>query len=359
MNQLDTIAVFCPNLVGDTVMATPAFRALRSGFPQARIVAVVRSHVAPTLDGGPWFDAVIPFAPKGNRVEQRTRAVIGALRKEQPDLAVLFPNSLRSAWMAWASGARRRVGYARGGRSLLLTDRLTPLRGPDGTFTPTPIVDTYLDLARAVGCEGDGPRLELYTTPMDEAAADHAWGRLGLTRWHPVVCLNTGGAFGPAKSWPVEHFAALARRLVDERGLSVLVLCGPSERDAARKIADLAQRSAVASLADEPSSIGLSKACVRRSALLITTDSGPRHFAAGFDVPVLSLFGPTHIEWTRTHFGKALHLHHPVPCGPCQKPTCLQQHHRCLRDLPPDAVFRAAARMLDGVGLGVERTEAV
>ncbi|WP_435017007.1 lipopolysaccharide heptosyltransferase II [Tundrisphaera sp. TA3] len=354
-----SIAVFCPNLVGDTVMATPAFRAIRAGFPEARIAAVVRSHVAPTLGGGPWFDEIIPFAPKGKRPEERTWAVVGRLRKHRPDLAVLFPNSLRSAWMAVATGARRRVGYARGGRSLLLTDRLTPLRGADGKYIPTPIVDDYLGLARAVGCPGDGPRLELFTTPDDEAAADRAWGRLGLPRSRPVVCLNTGGAFGPAKSWPVEHFAAVARRLVDERGLSVLVVCGPSERDAARAIVANAERFAVTSLADEPLGIGLTKACVRRSALMITTDSGPRHFGVGFDIPVLSLFGPTHIAWTLTHHGKSLHLHHPVPCGPCQRPICVETHHRCLRDLAPDAVYRAATRMLDGIGLGVERTEAV
>ena len=85
---------------------------------------------------------------------------------------------------------------------------------------------------------------------------------------------------------------------------------------------------------------------MRRSALMITTDSGPRHFAAAFDVPVISLFGPTHIAWTRTYHPHAVHLFHPVPCGPCQKPVCPLGHHRCMTELTPDAVFRAAVRML-------------
>ena len=354
-----TILVFCPNLVGDTVMATPAFRALRSGHPGARMVAVIKPNLAPTVEGGPWFDDIIGFDPKSRRSNERSGAVLRRLHEEKADLAVLFPNSFRSALMAWRSGARRRVGYARGGRGFLLTDRLTPPRDGRGAYKPTPIIDYYREIARSLGCEGDGPRLELYTTPADEAAADRAWGRLGLATEGKVVCFNTGGAFGPAKSWPEAHFATLARRLVDRSDVSVLVVSGPAEREAARSIVARAGRGRVVSLADEPLGIGLTKACIRRSTLLVTTDSGPRHFGTGFDIPVITLFGPTHIDWTLTYHPKALHLHHPVPCGPCQRPTCLERHHRCLEDLSPSSVHAAVARILEGHSFAGERIEAV
>ena len=354
-----TILVFCPNLIGDTVMATPAFRALRSGFPDARTVAVVKPKVAPTLEGAPWFDRTIAFDPRSSRTDERTRAVLGRLKGERADLAVLFPNSFRSAFLAWRAGAGRRIGYARGGRGWLLTDRIEPPRDERGAFRIAPIVDYYREIPRRLGSEGDGPRLELFTTAADEAAADRAFERLGLSPSAPVVTLNTGGAFGPAKSWPEGHFATLARRLRDELGVGVLVVCGPGERDAARSIVLQADREGVVSLADEPLSIGLTKACIRRSSLLVTTDSGPRHFAAAFGVPALSLFGPTHIAWTLTYHPGAVHLHHPVPCGPCQRPTCPERHHRCLVDLSPDAVFRAARRMLAGGPARAERVEAV
>ena len=354
-----TILVFCPNLVGDTVMATPAFRALRSGFPDARMVAVVKPKVAPTLDGAPWFDDRIGFDPRSRRPEERGRSVLRRLKVERTDLAVLFPNSFRSALMAWRAGAKRRVGYARGGRGFLLTDRLTPPRDPRGAYKPSPIVDYYSELPRRLGIEVDGPRLELFTTPEDEANADRAWDRLGLSRSRRVVCLNTGGAFGPAKSWPEAHFADLARRLVDESDVDVLVVCGPGEREAARSIVAQAGRPNVVSLADEPLGIGLTKACIRRSSLLVTTDSGPRHFATGFDVPAITLFGPTHIDWTLTYHPKSLHLHHPLPCGPCQRPTCPERHHRCLRDLGPESVHAAAVGLLQGLGIGKERIQAV
>src|SRR5207248_5111138 len=129
------------------------------------------------------------------------------------------------------------------------------------------------------------------------------------------------------------------------RGGGVLVLCGPGERDLARQIVARARRPGVTSLADVPLSLGLTKACVRRADLLITTDSGPRHFAAAFDRPVVTLFGPTHIAWTETYHPKAIHLQKRVDCGPCQQRVC-PLDHRCMRLLTPAEVFNAAVELL-------------
>ncbi len=344
------IAVFAPNLIGDTVMATPTLRALRAGFPDSEISVVIKPHVAPTLDAAPWIDRILPFAPKAKNPEHRSRALLKHLKSNHYDLAVLLPNSFRSALMAYLGNIPRRVGYARGGRGLLLTDRILPTKDDRGKFVPTPIVGYYLALAQLLKCPVESQRLELFTTESDEAIADKTWNRLGLQGCRPIVCLNTGGAFGPAKSWPTGHFATLAKRLVEEADASVLVVCGPGERDSAREIVSKANHERVVSLADEPMSLGLTKACVKRSDLMITTDSGPRHFAAAFGVPVVSLFGPTHIAWTRTYHPHAVHLRQPVPCGPCQQGTCPLGHHKCMVDLSPESVFQAARKLLDRTG---------
>ncbi|MFI5457871.1 MAG: lipopolysaccharide heptosyltransferase II [Isosphaerales bacterium] len=341
------IAVFCPNLIGDTVMATPTLRAFRGGFPGATIAGVIKTRVAPTLEGTPWFDELIRFDPNATDRSERTMPVVRRLRRGRFDVAVLLPNSFRSALIAWLADIPRRVGYVRSARGFLLTDRLHAARDASGRRLPTPVLESYLQLARRLGCPVDSVQIELATTMDDEAAADQAWRALGLKAGERVVCFNTGGAFGPAKSWPTQHFAVLARRLAGEADVPILVLCGPDERGAAREIVQLAGHPRVVSLADQPLGIGLTKACVRRSALLITTDSGPRHFAAAFNTPVITLFGPTHIAWTRTYHPHAWHLFHPVPCGPCQRPVCPEGHHRCMRELSPESVFRTALRALE------------
>jgi heptosyltransferase-2 len=347
------LAIFLPNWVGDAVMATPALRALRTRYPDAHLVGVLRPNVAGVLEGSPWLDSLLFLDTKGPW-GQRWPAVAWRLRRYRPELAVLFPNSFRTGIVAWLGGCRRRIGYRRYGRDLFLTDGLDPLRGPNGKRTPSPVLDAFNKLAEAAGCPNPGHQMELFTTPADESAADALWQREGLHRFREVICLNSGGAFGSAKHWPNEHFAALARRLADERGSGVLVLCGPAERDLARHIASLACRPSVRTAAESSPSLGLTKACIRRADLLITTDSGPRHFAAAFDRPVVSLFGPTHIAWTETYHPRAVHLQKQVECGPCQLRVC-PLDHRCMKLLTPDEVYRAAVVLLDTASLPFSR----
>src|SRR5262245_39692028 len=115
------VAVFLPNWVGDVVMATPAVRALRESYPEARLLGVHHPHIRRVRGGCSWFDDLFPFAPRG------MFAVARRLRAERIDLAVLFPNTFRSALTAWLGGCRRRIGYRRYGRGPLLTDALDPV----------------------------------------------------------------------------------------------------------------------------------------------------------------------------------------------------------------------------------------
>jgi len=340
------LAIFLPNWVGDVVMATPAIRALRQHFAGARVIAVCRPYVVGVLEGSPWFDGYVSLDRTGPW-SHRWPAVAWKLRRERVDVAVLLPNSFRSAWSAWLGGCKRRIGFQRDGRGWMLTDRLEPIRGERGDFKPSPVIDDYNRLAEAAGCPAPGHRMELFTTAADEAAADAVYQKFDLGRHEEVICLNPGAAFGAAKFWPTDYFARLAQDLIASRGARVLVLCGPGEREQARSIARLANRVRVVSLADEPLSLGLTKALIRRCALLVTTDSGPRHFAAAFDRPVVSLYGPTFIDWTRTYFDKEINLQKQVPCGPCQLRVC-PTDHACMRLLTPREVLAAAQCLLDG-----------
>jgi len=346
------IAVFCPNWVGDMVMATPALRGIRRHFSMAEVVAVVRPYVAEVLDGLDLVDRVLLHDPS-----RRPRLTVSEpethwgwqfarrLRREKFDLAVVLPNSFRSAFWAWMSGAKSRIGFERDGRGWLLTDPLLP-RSRD---VPHPVIDEYLRLAAHLGCENLTRTTELAASSAHERQLQDFWKRQHLGRYpaRGVVCLNPGGAFGSAKHWPTTSYAQLAARLALELEKRVLVLCGPAERHEAREIVRLAGHPAVVSLADEVPSISLTKAAIRRADLLVTTDSGPRHFAQPFQVPVVTLFGPTHIAWSETYYERGLHLQVEVDCGPCQKRVCPLNHHRCMRELRVDWVFKAAATLLE------------
>lgn len=336
------VAIFLPNWVGDVVMATPAIAALRRLYQSAELIGVLRPYVRGVIDGSPWFDRLISAGGKdwGTSVAR----VVCQLRRTRVDLAVLLTNSFRSAFMAYLGGCRRIVGYARDRRSWMLTDPIPPLRDDTGRFLIAPVIEAYNTLALHLGAEDPGYQMQLFVLPEDDHRAQRIWITRGWGNQR-VVVLNPGAAYGSAKLWPVDYWVKLARRLVDELDVGVLVLCGPAERELARAIAAEAGRKLVSSLADEPVCLGLAKACVRRCDLLVTTDSGPRHFAAAFGRPVVTLFGPTHIGWTETYYPWAVHLQKRVPCGPCQLRVC-PLDHRCMTDLLPREVFAAARHLL-------------
>src|SRR4051812_18679384 len=168
---MNRIALFLPNWVGDVVMATPAVRAVRAAFPAAELVAVCKPYVADALAGAPWFAETV--------LADRRRFLAGVrrLRARPLDAALLFPNSFRTALAARLGGAKRVVGFARYCRGFLLTDKLHATTDARGRLAPSPAIDDYNRLAVALGTPDPGYRMELFTTPADEAAADVVWGR--------------------------------------------------------------------------------------------------------------------------------------------------------------------------------------
>ncbi|GAB4140889.1 MAG: lipopolysaccharide heptosyltransferase II [Planctomycetaceae bacterium] len=330
------IAVFLPNWIGDVVMATPALRAIREKFEDAEIVGVMRPYVADVLTGTNLINRHLFHNPRGHNREQKGWNFAKTLRAEKFDMSILFPNSLRSAWWAWMSRAKTRVGFRRDRRGWLLTDLLFP----KSKRHPHPVIDDYLRIAQYLGCRNLSRKMVLATLPEDEQALKKfRENHPAISTDRGYVCLNPGGAYGSAKHWPNESFAELALRVVDELKKDVLILCGPDEIDSARAITHIANRPNVVSFAEAPPSIGLTKAAIRHADLLVTTDSGPRHFAAAFQVPEITLFGPTHIAWSNTFFDKAVHLQLDMECGPCQQRICPLKHHRCMRDLSVQQVF--------------------
>jgi heptosyltransferase-2 len=323
-------------------MATPAIRALRALVgPQGRLIGIMRPYVADVLAGTNWLDESIYYDKPQRRFSLAGADNYRSLRAARLDRVVLLTNSLRTAWMAWRSGASQRIGYAGDWRAWLLTTK------PPRSTMPVATIDGYLHLAAAAGATPDR-RLELATTAADERAADAVWRALGLPPGDRVVVLNSGGAYGLAKRWPSEYFAELARRIVDNGHWSVLVNCGPAERQAAQQIERLAADARVVSLARfEELPIGLTKACLRRSRLVVSTDSGPRHIAIAFSKPVITLFGPTDPAATAINYARETCLSLGLDCQPCMARQCPLTHHRCMKELTVDKVFAAVRLALD------------
>ncbi len=345
LKEPTSILVSVPNWVGDAVMATPALRAIRQAFPSARIVHLMRSYVSDVLAGTRFCDEQVFWPlPRARRAGGKgSLALVRRLRAMRLDAAILLTNSFRSAMTAWLSGARRRIGYARDGRTWLLTDRLRPLRS-NGAFTPEPALDYYNNLAAFAGCGELSDRMALATSDADRSSIDARLG--GHDRGRPLVVLNPGANYGDAKCWPAEKYAQLSDLLSERFGARVVASLGPKEREIAARLSAAARRP-LEIFVDPPLGLGPLKELVRRCDLLITNDTGPRHFAAAFEVPVVSIFGSSDPAWTDTRFAKERIVKLSLDCQPCMRRVCPLKHHHCMKQLEPGLVMEAAAEFLE------------
>ncbi len=348
------ILVVQPSWVGDAVMATPALRAIRELYPNAHISYLLRRYVKPIYAGMPWADQLITYRTG------KTKAKAGKgffdlanrLRRGKFDMAILLPNSFKTALVCKMAGIDRIVGYDRDGRGFLLSDKLLPVK-ERGKFVPTPIVKYYLGIAHYLGSAHRDLRLQLFVTEHEKREAQEVLARAGIAAdlerpaskgAGPLIMLNPGAQYGAAKCWLPEYFAKLADRFTHELGATVVLSAAPRER----AIVEAIQRHLTRPVIDLSSmglSLGSVKEIVRRCDLMVTNDTGPRHIAAAFDVPVVTVFGPTYPEWTEIYFEKERKLAVKVFCGPCQKKTC-PLDHRCMTRLTPGMVFDAAAGLL-------------
>jgi heptosyltransferase II len=285
--DLDRAVVFLPSWVGDAVMATPALRALRGELPETWLLGVMRPGLDELLAGTPWLNEMLVDDLRGLLGPWR---VARQIRRFEPQMGVLLPNSFRSALALRLSGTPVRAGYNRDGRGMLLTHRITP---PDRA-RPLPAVRYYIDLmSAALGTSDIDPRLELATTDEERQAADALLHDLN----GPYVLLNPG-ANRADKRWPAERFAAVGDALAKRHGLHVVVNASPRERDVAERIIAASRVGGAANLAERGVTLGSLKAVIERAAILITNDTGPRHIAAALGTPVVTLFGPTDHRWT-------------------------------------------------------------
>lgn len=305
------VLVFLPSWLGDTVMATPTLRLLREALPKSTIVGLARPGLDDLLAGSDFLDDVLVADRQSVLGPAKIAARLVPFRF---DAALLLPNAFSAAITVRLAGVPIRVGYDRDGRGALLTHRLQAPRRPpphDG-WLPISAVDYYfaagLDLLRALDrapTSAPPPRigpLSLGLNDHQERLARDLAARAGLDR-EPFLILNPGGN-NPAKRWPVERFAAVAHHVISRHGLRVAINGSPAEADLVALIRDVIvldnppDEPRVVSLPELGVAIGSLKGLVRDARLVLTNDTGPRHLAAAFGTPCITLFGPTDPRWT-------------------------------------------------------------
>jgi heptosyltransferase-2 len=308
--------------------------ALRSAFPAAEIVVAANPLVSELFRHHPYCDRVLVYDKKGEHKGVRGLVRFSSiLRRERFDLAILLQNAVEAALMTFLAGIPRRAGYATDGRRILLTHAVTVGEEERGLHHTR----YYLRMLASLGITGGDGNLRLSCT--DE---DLAWARKQLGSG-VAFAVNPGAAYGSAKRWYPERFAAVADRLSSEYGARIVLTGGPAEAEIGRDIAaamgipplDLIGRTTVRQL------MALLSLC----RLVVTNDSGPMHVAAAFDVPVVAVFGPTDHTTTSPLTERNRIVRHEMDCAPCLLRQC-PTDHRCMTAVTVEDVLRAARELL-------------
>jgi heptosyltransferase-2 len=322
------LVILAPNWLGDAVMALPAVADVRRANPGAAITVAARPAVAPLFRFVPGVQDVVTL-------ERRGWAEWGtALRGRGFDAALLLPNSMHAAVMAARAGIPERWGYRTDWRGRLLTRAIA---APSGLHQAA----YYQLLTRELGfpsgpCE---PRIPAPSEGRQSASA--LLVEAGLDGSMRFVALAPGAAYGGAKRWPPERFAALATTLAAD-GVRAVVVGSAADRPTAQEITRLEPRTIdLTGRTDLPTLAGVLAA----ARTLVTNDSGAMHLAAALGTRVTAVFGPTDERHTRPLGEGHAVLTHDVWCRPCMLREC-PLDHRCMRGVDMGAVVDAARKAL-------------
>ena len=346
-DRVRRILIRANNWIGDVVMISPAVRAIREHFRQARIAILAKRWVLDALRGSPTFDDLIEYDSEGAH-----RGPVGRLRLARPlrrqrfDLAVLFQKAFDAAAIAVLAGARLRVGYATDRRSMLLTHALAP--PPADTHH----VDAFLGLARALGCPVGDPRPFFHLDAPARDAASAILGGAGSPDRSPLVALHPGASKEP-RAWHPERFGILGRRVAEQAGARVALLGAPGEREILeRTMTPIPPERRL--LLPLDLSIKVVGAILERSDLFVGSDSGPMHVAAALGVPTVGIFGPGSPARTAPVGppGRVVVIGKGYPCSPCRQeffrecPPSPSGKPFCLEEIRVEEVEEASLRLL-------------
>ncbi len=341
------VVIVAPNWLGDIVMALPAVANIRRHFGTDAVAVAVPQALAPVFHGIPALDRVVPL--------QGGRDGIGPdadrLADARFDVAILLPNSFRSAWVTRRAGIAQRWGYRGDLRGWLLT---RAVRRPSRRERRHQ-VDYYRALVRGLDISVDADAAPLAATQTQAARAAALLERHRVTADTPRVVVAPGATNGHAKRWLPERFAELARRVATELDRTVLLVGSPGDRAAGRAVESaLTELGFDFNYGSAPSQgrivnligqtdlselLGVLSGCD----VCVSNDTGAMHLASALGVPVVALFGPSD-ERATAPLGRHEILINDVRCRPCLLGDC-PIDHRCMRGIPTTDVFEAVSRL--------------
>ncbi len=331
------ILVVSSTAIGDTLLSTPAIRAVRERYPAARITAHFNVGNMELFENNPHIDGIIPYYG-GYRKFLRT---VGEFRRQNFDLVLIFHgNEPQATPMAYLSGARFIVKFPKSREfSFLLSNSVGET--PDASLH---VIEKRLKLAELAGCRSSARELVLPEREEGESFVARLLQEHGVNGGNLLIGFQAG-ASSPGRMWPSRRFIALGKRLVAADPLVRIIVTGsPGEYALCREIADGIGGGAVATAGKIP--LRYVPSLVKRFRALVTGDTGILHMAVAVGTATIALFVPSEPEDTGPLYDLQKHIviHKEMPCDPCSVNKC--ETPSCMELITVDEVFDAVRKFL-------------
>lgn len=326
------ILIVGPNWVGDMVMAQSLFITLKQLNPPCQIDVLAPAWTIPILTMMPEVSEAIEIPVRRGQLGLAARYGLGKqLREKQYDQAILLPNSLKSALIPFFAHIPRRTGFVGEQRWGLLND-VYQLDKDALPMTVQRFVALALDKKGSIGFDCPVPVLKI-----DRQVLEKIFAKFSLqNRPNKILGLCPGAEYGPAKCWPAEHYAAVAREKL-KQGWDVWLFGSGNDQVITGKI-NLATRNGCKNLSGRTSlaeAVNLLSLCDS----VVSNDSGLMHVAAALDRNLVAIYGSSDPGFTPPMNKHARILSLSLECSPCFKRQCPLGHTRCLQDLSPQQVL--------------------
>lgn len=326
--ERDDILIAGPAWIGDMVMAQSLFMLLKDHASVGEIDVLAPRWSGPLLSRMPQVRNHIELDVAHGELSLGKRLKLGRSLHGRYQRSIVLPRSWKSALVSYIAGIPHRTGFLGEMRYGLLNDiRKLDSEALDQT------VKRYLALGLPLGEELPQPPQPRLT--VDEKNRDRLIKELELSGNGAAVSLMPGAAYGPAKCWPLEYFAELARQL-ESHGARVWVMGSEADRAAADAIVQglpgAKNLCGLTRLEDTVDLFAITHATV-------TNDSGLMHVAAAAGASIVAIYGSTSPSFTPPLTGSKVVHHLGISCSPCFRRECPLEHLRCLKEISPETVF--------------------
>jgi heptosyltransferase-2 len=341
-SNIRKILVIRLDRIGDMVMTTPIFRALKEKWPDVQVTVLTNPVNKNVIINNPFIDSILVYDRKNKHKSFNSRIIFfRSIRKKEFDLVIdpYLDYELKTSFITRFVGNRFRLGFEFAGREIFYNIRYNPNVFPVST-EKRHMIDYNLDLVTCLGIEAKQRQSEIFLSSDEKEKAYKLLEKAGVNPENRIIGIHPGGHY-ESQRWPIKEFAAISDYLITNYDIKVILFAGREEKQLMSEFKEYAVKTPI--ILNDLSLRGF-MSTLSHCSLLLCNNSGPLHIATALNIPTVSTMGPTitYHWWPRGN--NHIVLRKDLDCSPCKMGIC--KTHECMERIKTNDFITAVERQI-------------